>query len=254
MDKEKVYQANSMSLQSIVIFFVFVTLVGCSSTPKPPPPPAPAPVETKNPKKDEYIIKVENIVSDSASALTAVVPNLDKGNVRGLVEAQVTRLSGVSKPSVTKVEEYTRILKENDSKAVKKDKEEASKVDAETTQLYQMVEQKDFELAEAHARADAEFKQKILWQFSTAGLGLFVAGVLCTAFTPFKKSGAIVMGGGALAMASLWIFDSKWFTWIVGASLAVVAIGLLVVFIKELKNRYANNSVSDDTAPSEDKE
>ena len=242
-----------MSFQTIVIFFIFGNLVGCSSAPKPTTPPPPPPVETKNPKKDEYITRVENIVSDSASALTAVVPILDKGNVRGLVEAQVTRLSGVSKPSVTKVEEYTRILKENDSKAIKKDKEEASKVDEETTQLYAMVEQKDFEISEAHARADAEFKQKILWQFSTAGLGLFVTGVLCTAFTPFKKSGAIVMGGGALAMASLWIFDSQWFTWIVGASLAVVAIGLLVLFLKELKNRYANKSVSNDASPSEDK-
>lgn len=227
-------------------------LTGCSTAPKPTPTPPP-PVETKNTKKDEYITRVENIVSDSASALTAVVPNLDKGDVRGLVEAQVTRLSGVSKPSVAKVEEYTRILKESDSKAIKKDKEEASKIDEETTQLYAMVEQKDFEIAEAHARADAEFKQKLLWKFSTAGLGLFVAGVLCVAFTPFKKSGAIVMGGGSLAMASLWIFDSQWFAWIVGASLTIVATGLLIVFLKILKNRYANKSISDDASPSEDK-
>ena len=79
-------------------------LCGCATTPQ-----APIPVETQNKEKDTYITKVESVVSDSASALTAVVPNLDKGNVRGLVEAQVTRLSGVSKPSVAKVEEYTRI-------------------------------------------------------------------------------------------------------------------------------------------------
>lgn len=240
-----------------ILLALFFT--GCSTAPKPTPTPPP-PVETKNTKKDEYITRVENIVSDSASALTAVVPNLDKGDVRGLVEAQVTRLSGVSKPSVAKVEEYTRILKESDSKAIKKDKEEASKIDEETTQLYAMVEQKDFEIAEAHARADieharadAEFKQKVLWKFSTAGLGLFVVGVLCVAFTPFKKSGAVVMGGGSLAMASLWIFDSQWFAWIVGASLTIVATGLLIVFFKILKNRYANKSISDDASPSEDK-
>ena len=81
-----------MSLQSLTILFVFVTLVGCSTQPQPP---AHLPIETPNKEKDNYIIKVESVVSDSASALTAVVPNLDKGNVRGLVEAQVTRLSGV---------------------------------------------------------------------------------------------------------------------------------------------------------------
>ena len=239
-----------MSLQSLSIFLVFVTLTGCSSSPQTTPPI----VETPNKEKDNYIAKVESVVSDSASALTAVVPNLAQGNVRGLVEAQVTRLGGVSKPSVAKVEEYTRILKENDSKAVQKDKDEASKVDAETTYLYAMVEQKDFEIQEAHARADGEFKQKVLWQFSTAGLGLFVAGVLCTAFTPFKRSGAIVMGGGALAMASLWIFDSQWFAWIVGTSLAVVATGLLLVFVKTLKNRNKDNCINNKAEASEAKE
>jgi hypothetical protein len=209
-------------------------LLGCSTAPKPLPP---VPVETKNQEKDKYITRVEDIVSDSASALTAVVPSLDKGNVRGLVEAQVTRLSGVSKPSVAKVEEYTRIIKQNDSKAVENDKKEASKVDEETTALYAMVEQKDYELAEAHSRADAEFKQKVLWQFSTAGIGLFVVGVLVTAFTPFKKSGAIVMGGGTLAMASLWIFDSQWFTYIAGGSVGLVAVSLLAVLIKNLTSK-----------------
>ena len=207
-------------------------LCGCSTTPQ-----APIPVETKNQEKDKYITRVEDIVSDSASALTAVVPSLDKGNVRGLVEAQVTRLSGVSKPSVAKVEEYTRIINQNDSKAVENDKKEASKVDEETTALYAMVEQKDYELAEAHSRADAEFKQKVLWQFSTAGIGLFVVGVLVTAFTPFKKSGAIVMGGGTLAMASLWIFDSQWFTYIAGGSVGLVAVSLLAVLIKNLTSK-----------------
>ena len=222
-----------MSLQSLSIFLVFVTLTGCSSSPQTTPPL----VETPNKEKDTYIAKVESVVSDSASALTAVVPNLDKGNVRGLVEAQVTRLSGVSKPSVAKVEEYTRILKENDSKAIQKDKDNASKVDAETTALYAMVEQKDFEIQEAHARADGEFKQKVLWQFSTAGLGLFVAGVLVVAFSPFKIKGITLMGGGALAMASLWIFDSQWFTWIAGGSIGMVCLSLLVVLIKKLTSK-----------------
>lgn len=216
-------------------------LLGCSTAPKPIPTP-PAPVETKNQEKDKYIARVEDIVSDSASALTAVVPNLAQGNVRGLVEAQVTRLSGVSKPSVAKVEEYTRIIKQNDSKAVEKDKKEASKIDEETSALYAMVEQKDYEIAEAHARADAEFKQKVLWKFSTVGLGLFVAGLLVTAFTPFKKSGAIVMLGGSVAMGSLWIFDSQWFTYIAGGSVGIVALCLLVVLIKNLTSRTPQES------------
>jgi hypothetical protein len=215
-----------MSLQSLTILFVFVTLCGCSSTLKPQ---APIPVETKNQEKDKYITKVEDIVSDSASALTAVVPSLTQGNVRGLVEAQVTRLSGVSKPSVAKVEEYTRIIKQNDSKAVEKDKKEASKVDAETTALYTLVELKDIELSEANARADAEFKQKVLWKVSTIGAFLFVVGVLVTAFTPRKASGVIVSLAGGLAIGSAWIFDSPWFPWIAGAGVGFAVLDLLVI-------------------------
>lgn len=220
---------RTKSLQSLAIIFVFVTLCGCSSTPKPL---APIPVETKNQEKDKYITRVEDIVSDSASALTAVVPNLAQGNVRGLVEAQVTRLSGISKPTVPKVEEYKKAIAQTDSKAIEKDKKEAAKVDEETTELYALVEQRDYELAEAQTRADAEFKQKVLWQFSTAGLGLFTAGLLALAFTPFKKSAGIVMAGGMVAMGSAWIFDSTWFTWIVGVSVGVSVIGIAIAIYK----------------------
>lgn len=204
-------------------------LCGCGSTPKPLPP---APVENQNKERDKYIQKVEAVVSDSASALTAVVPTLNKGTVKEIVESQVTRLSGVSKPSVVKVEEFARIIKQNDSKAVQSDKKEASKVEAETDALWLMVEEKDYELMEANAKADAEFKQKVLWKFSTAGLGLFTTGLLALAFTPFKKSAGIVMAGGMLAMASAWIFDSAWFTWIVGVSVSVSVIGIAVSIYK----------------------
>lgn len=193
--------------------------------------------EVQNKEKDKYIDRVESIVSDSASALTAVVPSLNKGTVREVVEAQVTRLSGVSKPSVAKVEEFTRIIKQNDTKAVQKDKEQASKVDSETDALWAVVQMRDIELEEANTRADAEFKQKVLWQFSTAGLGLFVAGILVVAFSPFKIKGITLMGGGALAMASLWIFDSQWFTWIAGLSVGCVALMGLVLLIKKFTSR-----------------
>ena len=208
---------------------LLLLLTGCSTAPKPTPTP-PAPVETKNQEKDKYIEKVESVVSESASALTAVVPVLNKGTVREVVEAQVTRLSGVSKPTVQKTEEFRRIIAQNDTKAVEKDKKEAAKVDSETDTLWAMVQLRDIELEEANTRADAEFKQKVLWRYSTVGLAVFVAGLLAMAFTPFKKSAGIVMLGGMTAMASAWIFESTWFTWIVavavGVSVLSVAIGI----------------------------
>ena len=107
-----------------------------------------------------------------------------------------------------------------------------------------MVEQKDWEIQEAHARADGEFKQKVLWQFSTAGLGLFTAGLLALAFTPFKKSAGIVMAGGMLAMASAWIFDTTWFAWIVGVPMGVSVIGIAVAIYKDKSNKSAKQDAS----------
>jgi lipopolysaccharide export LptBFGC system permease protein LptF len=150
---------------------------------------------------------------------------------------------------VAKVEEYTRIIKQNDTKAVEKDKKEASKVEDETMALYTLVELKDIELSEANARAEAEFKQKVLWKFSTAGLGLFVSGLLALAFSPFKKSAGIVMAGGMLAMASAWIFDSAWFTWVVAVSVGVSVIGIAIAIYKDKSNK-----ASEQAANKEDKQ
>lgn len=222
---------------------LLLLLTGCSTAPKPTPTP-PAPVETKNQEKDKYIDKIESVVSESASALTAVVPVLNKGTVREVVEAQVTRLSGVSKPTVQKTDEFRRIIAQNDTKAVEKDKKEAAKVEAETDALYTLVELKDIELSDANARADAEFKQKVLWRYSTVGLAVFVAGLLAMAFTPFKKSAGIVMLGGMTAMASAWIFESAWFIWIVAVAIGVSVLSVAVGIYK------AGNPKTEDKAES----
>lgn len=203
---------------------LFILLAGCTPAEQPYIP------TPKNEEKDKYIEKVEQVVSDSASALTAIVGTLDKGSVRELTEAQVTRLSGVSKPSVAKVEYYTGILKQNDSKAIQKDKDEASRVDAETDALYAMVEEKDRQIAEANSRAsvaeakaDREFKEKILWLLSCVGVVISTAGVLVMAFTPWKVRGLTLIGGGGLAVASVWILSSSWFQYVLIA-LAVLAV------------------------------
>lgn len=189
-----------------------------------------------NPDKDKYIDKIESVVSDSASALTAISPRIEKTPVRELVDAQVIRLSGVSKPSVKKTEEYKQMLDNNDSKAIQKDKDDASKVQKETDDLWALVIMRDIEVEQANIRADAEFKQKVLWQYSTAGLAVFIAGLLALAFTPFKKSAGIVMAGGMLAMASAWIFESTWFNWIVGVTIGISVIGIAFAVMRSNKS------------------
>ena len=174
---------------------LLLTLCGCSSVKEQPV------VISNNGQKDAYIDKVEAIVSESASALTAVAPTIPAGIPREIVEGQVTRLSGIAKPSVEKVKEFERVIREKDQKAVEADKAKAAKVDAETDRLWAVVEEQNQKLSEAVAlREQAELKVKqerkttMLYQASSAFLFLCVVGVLVEAFTPFKKAGFILIG------------------------------------------------------------
>lgn len=158
---------------------------------------------SNNDQKDSYIQKVETIVSDSVSALVAVTPAVADGVPRQIIQGQVERLSGISKPSVEKVKQFEKIIKDNDIKAVEKDKAEAAKVDAETTKLWAEVEKKDKQISEANARREQaeqtlreERKTKVLLQASLACLSLFLFGVLVVAFSPIghlKKAGIIIV-------------------------------------------------------------
>ena len=236
-----------MSLQRLTMLFMFVTLVGCTTAP------TPTPTIIINKDKDVYIDKVEGIVSEAGAALVAVAPTLPLGISKELVEGQIVRLSGISKPSVEKVESYKKVLSSNDHKAVKEDKEKALKVDAETNALWAIVEQQESAIAIANEIANnaekekqREMKDKVLWMFSCIGGAIFVAGVAVLAFTPRKASGVILMLAGGLAIGSAWIFDSPWFPWIAGAGVGFALLDVLVIGITKTYNylRPSKSSVT----------
>jgi hypothetical protein len=183
-----------------------IFLIGCSTAPKQAPV-----IISNNEQKDAYITKVEAIISESASALTAVAPSLPAGIPREIIEGQITRLSGISKASVEKVKEFERIIKEQDRKAVEKDKDKASKVDAETDKLWAVVEEQTEQIAleqalreQAQEEAKLERKTKVAYQASSASLGLLVFGILVTAFSPWKKAGVTVIALSILSFGALW--------------------------------------------------
>lgn len=221
------------SFQTIAILFIFGNLVGCQTGDEQKV------IPITNEEKDKYIEKIEAIISESASAIIAVASTLPAGLPREIIESQGTRLSGVAKPSVESVGRYTRMVKENDSKAVQKDKEEALKVDEETNLLWEMVLDRDKELDTAKAERDLaieekkrELKDKILWALSCLGMAVSTGGLLVIAFTPFKWRGAILVAGGGLAVASAWILDSEWFKYVL-ISLAVLAVlDIIYVVVK----------------------
>lgn len=190
--------------------FILLSLLlcGCSIFTKSPEPPV---IISNNGKKDNYIEKVESVVSESASALTAVAPTLPEGVGRKLVEGQVIRLEGISKATVQKVKEYSDMLKKNDSKAVEADTKKAAKEEQEIDKLWAIVAEQDEKIAieeqlrvQAEQVAIEERKSKLTYQASSASLGLLVLGILVTAFTPWKRSGMIVVAMSVISFGCLW--------------------------------------------------
>lgn len=190
--------------------FILLSLLlcGCSIFTKSPEPPV---IISNNGKKDNYIEKVESVVSESASALTAVAPTLPEGVGRKLVEGQVIRLEGISKATVQKVKEYGDMLKKNDTKAIEADTKKAVKQEQEIDKLWAIVAEQDEKIAieeqlrvQAEQVAIEERKSKLTYQASSASLGLLVLGILVTAFTPWKRSGMIVVAMSVISFGCLW--------------------------------------------------
>jgi len=190
--------------------FATFSLTGCSTV-----APTPPVIISNNNEKDLYITKVEEIVSESVSALVAVAPALPAGIPREIIEGQIQRLSGLSKPSVVKVAEFQRIIKEKDEKAVAKDRAEAVKVDAETDALWATVEAQNQKLSEANAlklqaelKAKEETKTRVVYQASSACLGLLIFGILVTAFSSWKISGLTIVALSSGGIGAVWWFLS----------------------------------------------
>ena len=227
-----------MILQRLIILFSFVTLIGCTSIP------APTTIILENNEKDIYINKIEKEVSESVSALVAVVQTLPEGIPKGLVENQIERLSAISKPSVETTERFKKILSSDNIFAVKQDRKEAIEVNHDTEKLRSVIIQKDSELNKtkislqvAEANNQREIKDKILWMISCVGAGVAVLGLLIVSFAPvtWKFRGFILSIGGGLAVSSCWILDTSWFQWVIGSAVVIVICDIVYTVFTSLK-------------------
>ena len=234
-----------MSLQKQILLLCFVNLVGCTTAP------VQHAIIIENNEKDIYIHKIEQTVSETASALVAVVPQIPAGINRELVNNQTERLSAISKPSVQTVEMYKKILQTNNEQALQTEDKKADKSDTELQRIKELVIQRDSEItavkiekAEVEAREQREIKNKILWMLSCLGAVIVTAGLLVVVFTPWKARGAMLIAGGSLATSVSWIFDTKWFPLIVGTALAIIVADMVVMAVAWLHDKWIHKSVS----------
>jgi hypothetical protein len=185
--------------------FLTVLLAGCSSK-----PPA-APVIKDNTELFKYVDGIELVVSDAASALTAIAENTDKKSVSWiLLDAQISRLSGIKEPSVVKVGEYRTTITKNDAVAAAKDKDLAIKVDNETSLAWAKVEAMNSELAKAKlakansdAIAERAIKDNTISKVTSLGLGMILIGVIAIAFASLPLGFSTVKSGNTSLLVLL---------------------------------------------------
>jgi hypothetical protein len=226
------------------IIIIAGCLAGCSSSPtKETKEATPVVQVVTNGDKDAYITKVESEVAEAGAALRA---SLKSDPVhRPLVELTVTRLSGISQPTASKVDEYAKA--QIDPKSMQAEKDRAAKVNDETNALWAKVESKDKEnqglrdamkVMEARHKQEAEEKRlaDMMEDITTtcqwigsivllAGVILMVAGSLLG--KPSKAGGlCIIVGGGVILLPILLptVLTEAWFGYAVGGIL-IIAIG-----------------------------
>lgn len=74
----------------------------------------------------------------------------------------------------------------------------------------------------------ADVKDKTLWMYSAGSFALFAIGLGIMAFSPVRRlAGLVFVAGGAVGMASVWIFEADWFPWVAGGTVGLIVLSAL---------------------------
>lgn len=220
---------------------------GCGSVPAQPDV-----IVKDNTAKDDYISKIEAIVSDAAAGVKAVKEKLDKNSIEfKMLENQEIRLSGINPPSVVKLDEYRANIANNDTKATAKDKVEAEKVDEQTSELYATVAALDSQLtaeqlrsAEKDRLAERALKEQFRTSLQNYGLYLTIAGILVIAFLKnLFKSGIVMILGGVILVITAYFAEHPALIWIIGVTAALVAVEILFFGFKYIKEHLGRKNL-----------
>lgn len=88
-----------------------------------------------------------------------------------------------------------------------------------------------------------ETKSDTLWMYSTGSFALFSIGLAIIAFSPIKRmAGLVFIAGGAIGMASVWVFDTKWFPWVAGSTIGIIILSALAFAWVNLYNKFISPS------------
>lgn len=204
-------------------------LIGCCTT----PPPVVKVVD--NPVREKYIDRIEHEASEASAALKVAKDGVTLPHSK-LVDLTITRLDGIKPPTQKQVDAFKATL--GNEKELKKAEEKAGKVDAETTMLYDLVEQKDLENQSLREENEAIRKEQAFSElrarcftlgswFAIGGAGLLVASSVVP-FVP-RKSGLTLLLVSTLCFACPFLMHDLFESLLFKVVASVVVVGSAVV-------------------------
>lgn len=226
-----------------------VLLAGC--TPKavtPSADPKPQPGEQVSQSFGQKQDKADQKVSASITAAREAIPTNPAGADKELAVAQ----SYLPPASPEEVALSRQRISKNDSKEFKEAQDKGKKLAAELEDLWAKMEAQQAksakEITELRKQLDDRQlaleqarKDKASTMLSLVGAGILAVGTLLVAFGHFigigKFNAALVMLCGIATVSLPWVFDSSFFPWVVGVTLAVIGLEVTVVLWKKMTTK-----------------
>lgn len=88
-----------------------------------------------------------------------------------------------------------------------------------------------------------DIKNDTLWMYSTGSFALVCLGLAMIAFSTRKFAGAVFIAGGAVGMATVWVFESEWFPWVAGGTVGLILLNALAfAWVKIYKTHISPSS------------
>jgi hypothetical protein len=227
-----------------------VLLAGC--TPKAVTPsaadPKPLPGEQSAQSFGQKQDKADQKVSASIEAAREALPTNPAGADKELAVAQ----SYLPKATPEDVALSRQRISKNDTKEFQAAQEKGKKLAAELEDLWAKMEAqqakatKDItelkkQLDDRQLALEQARKDKASTMLSLVGAGILAVGTLLVAFGHFigisKFNAALVILCGIATVSLPWVFDSSYFPWVVGVTLAIIGIEVTVVLWKKMATK-----------------
>ncbi len=226
-----------------------VLLAGC--TPKavtPSADPKPQPGEQVSQSFGQKQDKADQKVSASITAAREAIPTNPAGADKELAVAQ----SYLPKATPEDVALSRERISKNDSKEFQAAQEKGKKLAAELEDLWDKMEAqqakatKDIadlkkQLDDRQLALEQARKDKASTMLSLVGAGILAVGTLLVAFGHFigisKFNAALVILCGIATVSLPWVFDSSYFPWVVGVTLAVIGIEVSVMLWRKMASK-----------------